>query len=125
MNVGVNERAGLQNRGRGGGRPGCKASHFGTTHKHEGFCNRGLVALHCRENGRVLRENAEALKICGGAVSRDSRPSLQSPKRIMAQKFMETVTTPSVMAAQERCYGRHARPGPAAERDPLTDEERD
>jgi len=37
---------------------------------------------------------------------------------------MQTVLTPSVLAAQEHYYGRHARTGPAPERDPLTDEER-
>ena len=41
----------------------------------------------------------------------------------MAQKFMQTVTTPSVVAAQERYYGRHARIGPVTEPDPLTPEE--
>ncbi len=37
---------------------------------------------------------------------------------------MHTVLTPSVLAAQERYYGRRAAPGAAPERDPLTEEER-
>jgi len=41
----------------------------------------------------------------------------------MAQKFMETMLTPSVLAAQDKSYGRHARVGPAPEHDPLGDEE--
>ena len=39
----------------------------------------------------------------------------------MAEKFMETVLTPSVLAAQEHYYGRRASVGAASERDPLTD----
>jgi predicted pyridoxine 5'-phosphate oxidase superfamily flavin-nucleotide-binding protein len=42
----------------------------------------------------------------------------------MAERFMQTVFTPSVLAAQEKYYGRRAAVGPASERDPLTDEER-
>lgn len=42
----------------------------------------------------------------------------------MAERFMQTVLTPSVLAAQEHYYGRRAVPGAAAERDALTDEER-
>jgi uncharacterized protein len=42
----------------------------------------------------------------------------------MAERFMQTVLTPSVLAAQERYYGRGASIGSAPERDPLTDEER-
>ena len=37
---------------------------------------------------------------------------------------MQTVLTPSVLAAQERYYGRRATIGSAPERDSLTDEER-
>lgn len=37
---------------------------------------------------------------------------------------MQTVLTPSVLAAQEHYYGRRASLGNAPERDPLTDEER-
>jgi len=37
---------------------------------------------------------------------------------------MQTVLTPSVLAAQEHYYGRRAAPGDAPERDPLTEEER-
>ncbi len=37
---------------------------------------------------------------------------------------MKTVLTPSVLAAQEHYYGRHASIGSAPERDPLTEEER-
>ena len=36
---------------------------------------------------------------------------------------MQTVLTPSVLAAQERYYGRRASIGSAPERDPLTDDE--
>ena len=43
----------------------------------------------------------------------------------MADRFMQTVLTPSVLAAQEHYYGRRASVGSAPERDPLTDEERD
>ena len=42
----------------------------------------------------------------------------------MAERFMQSVLTPSVLAAQERYYGRRAIIGSARERDPLTDEER-
>ena len=42
----------------------------------------------------------------------------------MAERFMQNVLTPSVLAAQEHYYGRHASIGSAPERDPLTDEER-
>ena len=42
----------------------------------------------------------------------------------MAERFVQTVLTPSVLAAQERYYGRHAAIGAAPELDPLTDEER-
>ena len=42
----------------------------------------------------------------------------------MAERFMQTVLTPAVLAAQEHYYGRRATLGPAPERDPLTDEER-
>jgi uncharacterized protein len=41
----------------------------------------------------------------------------------MAQKFMQTMLTPSVLAAQDKSYGRHARVGTAPERDPLGDDE--
>ncbi len=37
---------------------------------------------------------------------------------------MQTVLTPSVLAAQQHYYGRRAVAGEAAERDPLTEEER-
>lgn len=42
----------------------------------------------------------------------------------MAERFMQTVLTPSVLAAQEHYYGRRASISSAPERDPLTDEER-
>ena len=42
----------------------------------------------------------------------------------MAERFMQNVLTPSVLAAQEHYYGRRASVGSAPERDPLTDEER-
>jgi predicted pyridoxine 5'-phosphate oxidase superfamily flavin-nucleotide-binding protein len=42
----------------------------------------------------------------------------------MAERFMQTVLTPSVLTAQEHYYGRSASIGSASERDPLTDEER-
>jgi hypothetical protein len=42
----------------------------------------------------------------------------------MAERFMKTVLTPSVLAAQEHYYGRRASIGSVAERDPLTEEER-
>jgi hypothetical protein len=42
----------------------------------------------------------------------------------MAERFMKTVLTPSVLAAQEHYYRRHASIGSAPERDPLTEEER-
>jgi predicted pyridoxine 5'-phosphate oxidase superfamily flavin-nucleotide-binding protein len=42
----------------------------------------------------------------------------------MAERFMQNVLTPSVLAAQEHYYGRSASIGSAPERDPLTEEER-
>ena len=42
----------------------------------------------------------------------------------MAERFMRTVLTPSVLVAQERYYGRSASIGSAPEHDQLTDEER-
>jgi predicted pyridoxine 5'-phosphate oxidase superfamily flavin-nucleotide-binding protein len=42
----------------------------------------------------------------------------------MAERFMKTVLTPSVLAAQEHYYEGHAVVDSPAERDPLTDEER-
>jgi predicted pyridoxine 5'-phosphate oxidase superfamily flavin-nucleotide-binding protein len=42
----------------------------------------------------------------------------------VADRFMQTVLTPSVLAAQEHYYGRRAALDSAPERDPLTDEER-
>ena len=42
----------------------------------------------------------------------------------MPNRFKQTVSTPAVLAAQEHYYGRAAQPGSAAERDPLTDDER-
>jgi uncharacterized protein len=42
----------------------------------------------------------------------------------MAERFMQNVLTPSVLAAQEHYYGRTASIGSAPERDPLTEEER-
>jgi uncharacterized protein len=42
----------------------------------------------------------------------------------MAERFMRTVLTRSVRAAQEHYYGRRATIGSAPERDPLTEEER-
>ena len=42
----------------------------------------------------------------------------------MAERFMQTVLTPSVLAAQEHYYGRRASISSAPERDPLTVEER-
>ena len=42
----------------------------------------------------------------------------------MAERFMQNMLTPSVLAAQEHYYGRRASIGSAPERDPLTDEER-
>ena len=42
----------------------------------------------------------------------------------MAERFMQNVLTPSVLAAQEHYYGRRASIGSAPDRDPLTDEER-
>ena len=42
----------------------------------------------------------------------------------MAERFMQTVLTPSVLAAQEYYYGCRAIVGSAPERDPLTDKER-
>ena len=37
----------------------------------------------------------------------------------MAERFMQNVLTPSVLAAQEHYYGRRASIGSALERDPL------
>ena len=42
----------------------------------------------------------------------------------MADRFMQTVLTPSVLAAQDHYFGRHAALDTAPEHDPLTDEER-
>ena len=42
----------------------------------------------------------------------------------MADRFMQTVLTPSVLAAQEHYYKRRTAVRPAAERDPLSEEER-
>jgi len=42
----------------------------------------------------------------------------------MAERFMQTVLTPSVLAAQRHYFGRQAAIGDAPERDPFTDEER-
>src|SRR5690349_5964163 len=42
----------------------------------------------------------------------------------MANRFKSTVLTPAVSAAQQQYYGRAAKHPEAAERDPLTDEER-
>ena len=42
----------------------------------------------------------------------------------MAERFMQTVLTPSVLAAQDHYYGRHAVIDSAPERDPFTEEER-
>jgi predicted pyridoxine 5'-phosphate oxidase superfamily flavin-nucleotide-binding protein len=42
----------------------------------------------------------------------------------MAERFMQNVLTPSVLAAQEHYYGRRDGIGSAPERDPLTEEER-
>jgi uncharacterized protein len=42
----------------------------------------------------------------------------------MAERFMQNVLTPSVLAAQEHYYGRRASIGSAPERDSLTEEER-
>jgi predicted pyridoxine 5'-phosphate oxidase superfamily flavin-nucleotide-binding protein len=42
----------------------------------------------------------------------------------MPNRFKQTVSTPAVLAAQEHYYGRAAVAGPAADRDPLTDDER-
>ncbi len=42
----------------------------------------------------------------------------------MAERYLQTVLTPSVLAAQERYHGRRATVGPAPGHDPLTDEER-
>jgi hypothetical protein len=41
----------------------------------------------------------------------------------MADRFMQTVLTPSVLAAQQRYYGRLLAPGDSPERDSLTAEE--
>ena len=42
----------------------------------------------------------------------------------MAERFMQTVLTPSVQAAQRHYFGRHAAITDAPECDPITDEER-
>ena len=42
----------------------------------------------------------------------------------MAERFMQTVLTPSVLAAQDHYFGRHITVDSAPERDPLTDDER-
>ena len=42
----------------------------------------------------------------------------------MAERFMQTVLTPSVQTAQQQYFGRSANITDAPERDPLTDEER-
>jgi predicted pyridoxine 5'-phosphate oxidase superfamily flavin-nucleotide-binding protein len=42
----------------------------------------------------------------------------------MAERYLQTMFTPAVLAAQEQYYGRRASIGSAPERDPLTDEER-
>jgi predicted pyridoxine 5'-phosphate oxidase superfamily flavin-nucleotide-binding protein len=42
----------------------------------------------------------------------------------MADRFMQTVLTPSVLAAQDHYFGRHAVLHSAPEQDPFTDEER-
>ena len=42
----------------------------------------------------------------------------------MAERFMQTVLTPSVLAAQDHYFGRHAVVDSAPGRDPLTAEER-
>lgn len=42
----------------------------------------------------------------------------------MAERFLQTVLTPSVLAAQDYYFGRHAVVDSAPEQDPLTDEER-
>lgn len=42
----------------------------------------------------------------------------------MADRFLQTVLTPSVLAAQEHYYGRRAALAGAPEHDPLTEEER-
>ncbi|HTH46873.1 MAG TPA: pyridoxamine 5'-phosphate oxidase family protein [Candidatus Limnocylindria bacterium] len=42
----------------------------------------------------------------------------------MAARFLQTVLTPSVLAAQQHYYGRSAALGSTPERDPLPDEER-
>ena len=43
----------------------------------------------------------------------------------MAKRYLQTVLTPSVQAAEDHYYGRHGAIGSAPEQDPLTDEERD
>jgi predicted pyridoxine 5'-phosphate oxidase superfamily flavin-nucleotide-binding protein len=42
----------------------------------------------------------------------------------MPNRFKQLVSTPAVLAAQEHYYGRAAVAGPAADRDPLTNDER-
>jgi predicted pyridoxine 5'-phosphate oxidase superfamily flavin-nucleotide-binding protein len=42
----------------------------------------------------------------------------------MAERFMQTVLTPSVLATQDHYYGRHTVVDSAPDRDPLTEEER-
>lgn len=41
----------------------------------------------------------------------------------MAQRFMQTVLTPPVLAAQQHYYGRHAAIGSAPAHDAFTDDE--
>jgi predicted pyridoxine 5'-phosphate oxidase superfamily flavin-nucleotide-binding protein len=42
----------------------------------------------------------------------------------MANRFLQIAMTPAVQAARQHYYGRASLPGPAPERDPLTDDER-
>ncbi len=42
----------------------------------------------------------------------------------MAERFMQTLLTPSVLAAQDHYFGRHLTVDSASERDPLTESER-
>jgi uncharacterized protein len=42
----------------------------------------------------------------------------------MADRYLETYFTPSVLAAQQHYFGRSQSVGPGVEPDPLTDEER-
>src|SRR5438045_8227106 len=52
------------------------------------------------------------------------KPKSCSNRNIMAERFMQTMLTPSVLAAEDRYYGGHAVVDSAPERDPLTDDER-